>query len=72
MGRPESVSLIFDRRISRRAPATWRTKVIIKGVGPQVSCYYRSSRINQYFKQHRALRTETVICDTRESASAGG
>ncbi len=48
VGRPESVSLIFDRRISSRTPGTWRTKVITKGVDPQVNCYYRSSRIKQY------------------------
>ena len=58
--------MIFDRRISRRTPGTWRTRVITKGVDPQISCYYRSSRIKQYFKEHRALRTETVVCDTRD------
>src|SRR5204863_3846471 len=36
------------------------------GVDPQVSIYYRSSRLKQYFKEGRALRTETVICDTRD------
>jgi hypothetical protein len=66
VGRPESVSLIFDRRITRRTPGTFRTKVITRGVDPQVSCYYKASRIKQYFKEHRALRTETVICDTRD------
>ena len=66
VGRPESVSLIFDRRISRRTPGTFRTKVITNGVDPQISCYYKSSRIKQYFKEHRALRTETVICNTRD------
>ena len=66
VGRPESVSLIFDRRISTRTPGSWRTKVITAGVDPQLSCYYRSSRIKQYFKEHRALRTETVVCDTRD------
>ena len=66
VGRPESVSLIFDRRISRRTPGTWRTRVITKGVDPQISCYYKSSRIKQYFKEHRALRTETVVCNTRD------
>lgn len=35
--RPESVSLMFDRRTSTRTPATWRTKVIAEGVDPQ-SC----------------------------------
>jgi hypothetical protein len=28
--------------------------------------YYKSSRLKQYFKQGRALRTETVVCDTRD------
>ena len=52
--------------MSRCTPGTWRTKVITKGVDPQISCYYRSSRIKQYFKEHRALRTETVVCNTRD------
>jgi hypothetical protein len=66
VGRPSSVSLIFDRRISVKTPGTFRTKVITEGVDPQISCYYRASRIKQYFKQHRALRTETVIGDTHD------
>ena len=66
VGRPDSVSLIFDRRVTRRTPGAFRTKVITNGVDPQVTCYYKSSRIKQYFKEHRALRTETVICDTRD------
>jgi hypothetical protein len=40
--------------------------VITHGVDPQLSCYYKASRIKQYFKEHRALRTETVIGDTRD------
>jgi hypothetical protein len=66
VGRPESVSLIFNRRINSKTPGMFRTKVITKDVDPQLSCYYKSSRIKQYFKEHRALRTETVICDTRD------
>jgi hypothetical protein len=66
VGRPAQVSLIFNRRVSVRTPGTFRTRVLTDGVDPQVSCYYRSSRIKQYFKEHRALRTETVICDTRD------
>ena len=60
------MALIFDRRINSSTPGTFRTKVITSGVDPQISCYYKSSRIKQYFKEHRALRTETVICDTRD------
>ena len=40
--------------------------MITKGVDPQLCCYYKSSRMKQYFKEHRALRTETVISDTRD------
>ncbi|MGH9246289.1 MAG: hypothetical protein ACRD29_18650 [Acidimicrobiales bacterium] len=60
------MALIFDRRVTRRTPGKFRTKVITKGVDPQLCCYYRSSRMKQYFKEHRALRTETVISDTRD------
>ncbi len=66
VGRPQSVALIFDRRITRKTPGTFRTKVITKGVDPEVCCYYRSVRLKQYCKEHRALRTETVIGDTRD------
>jgi hypothetical protein len=66
IGRPDQVALIFDRRLRHNTPGTFRTKVVTKGVDPQVSCYYKSSRIKQYFKEHRALRTETVVGDTRD------
>ena len=66
IGRPSSVALIFDRRISSQTPGTFRTKVLTKGVDPEVCCYYRSSRIKQYFKEHRALRTEVVVGNTRD------
>jgi hypothetical protein len=66
VGRPSQVALTFDRRINSRTPGSFRTKVITKGVDPQVVCYYKSSRLKQYFKESRALRTETVICDTRD------
>lgn len=66
VGRPDQVALIFDRRINRRTPGTFRTRVVTRGVDPILTSYYKSSRIKQYFKEGRALRTETVICDTRD------
>ena len=66
VGRPHQVALIFDRKVSRRTPGTFRTRVLQKGVDPILTCYYKSSRIKQYFKEGRALRTETVICDTHD------
>ncbi len=43
VGRPSQVSLIFDRRINSKTPGSFRTKVITKGVDPQVVCYYKAS-----------------------------
>ena len=66
VGRPDQVALIFDRRISRRTPGTFRTRVLTQGVDPTLCCYYKSSKLKQYFKEGRALRTETVIGNTRD------
>jgi hypothetical protein len=66
IGRPDQVSLVFQRRISRRTPGSFRTRVITKGVEPILTCYYKSSRLKQYFKEGRGLRTELVIGDTRD------
>jgi hypothetical protein len=66
IGRPDQVALTFQRRVSRRTPGPFRTRVITRGVEPILTCYYRSSRLKQYFKEGRGLRTEMVICDTRD------
>ncbi len=66
VGRPEQVVLVFNRKLRPNTPGTFRTKVITRGVDPQLSCRYKSARLKQYFKAHRALRTETVIGDTRD------
>jgi hypothetical protein len=63
VGRPDQIALIFHRRVNSRTPGTFRTRVITPGVDPTLCCYYKSSRIKQYFKEGRALRTETVICN---------
>ena len=66
LGRPDQVVLIFDRKLTPRTPGRFRTRVITRGVDPQLSCTYKSCRLKQYFKLGRALRTETVIGDTRD------
>jgi hypothetical protein len=71
LGRPEQVSLIFDRRITRRTPGRFRTRIITRGVTPSLHIDYKSNRIKQYFKEERALRTETTINDTRPRCEQG-
>ena len=66
LGRPSQVQLIFDRRINRRTPGRFRTRVITDGVIPSLHVDYKRSRIKQYHKEGRALRTETTINDTRD------
>ena len=66
VGRPEQVAIVFDRRVTKQTPGSFRTKVITRGVDPHLCCYYRSARLKQYFKEHRALHTELVISNTRD------
>jgi hypothetical protein len=64
IGRPHQIALIFNRHVNRRTPGTFRTRVLNRGVDPTLCCYYKSSRLKQYFKEGWALRTELVICNT--------
>ena len=64
LGRPSQVQLIFDRRVTRRTPGCFRTRVITDGVIPSLHIDYKNTRIKQYHKEGRALRTETTINDT--------
>jgi len=66
LGRPDHVQLIFDRRVTRRTPGRFRTRVLTEGVTPSLHIDYKHSRIKQYHKEGRALRTETTINDTRD------
>ena len=66
LGRPSQVQLIFDRRVNRRTPGRFRSRVITEGVVPSLHVDYKSSRIKQYHKEGRALRTETTINHTRD------
>lgn len=66
LGRPEQVQLIFERRIVRSTPSRFRTRIITEGVTPALHIDYKHSRIKQYHKEGRALRTETTINNTRD------
>lgn len=66
LGRPDQVQLIFGRRITQRTPGRFRTRIITQDVTPSLFVDYKSNRIKQYFKEGRALRTETTINNTRD------
>ena len=70
IGRPDKIGLVFDRRIVRRGPSAtpgrFRTRVLTEGVTPSLHVDYKHSKIKQYHKEGRALRTETTINDSRD------
>jgi hypothetical protein len=66
LGRPDQVQLIFGRRVTRQTPGRFRTRVLTEGVTPSLHIDYKRSRIKQYHKEGRALRTETTINDPRD------
>lgn len=66
LGRPDRVQLIFGRRITRKTPGTFKTRVLTTGVEPALRVEYKRTTIKQYFKLGRALRTETTFNDTRD------
>jgi hypothetical protein len=60
------VQSIFDRRVRRRTPGKFRTRVIADGVVPSLHVDYQNSRIKKYHKEGRAQRSATAIDNTRD------
>jgi hypothetical protein len=67
IGRPDQVSLIFDRRLRRtgwrHTPGRFRTRVITEGVTPSLHVDYKHTTIKQYHK----LRHEVARCERTRS-----
>jgi hypothetical protein len=68
IGRPDQMQLIFNRRVTRRTPGGFRTRVLTDGVVPSLHVQYKKSKVKQYHKEGQALRTETTINDTYDFA----
>ena len=61
LGRPDMIKVIFDRRISRRTPSAFVTRVLREGVVACLKVFYKHSWLKQYNKGGRVLRTEICI-----------
>ena len=48
IGRPDRVSLIFNRQVRRNTPGVFRTRVITDTVTPSLHIDYKNCRIKQY------------------------
>jgi hypothetical protein len=64
LGRPDQIALLFARRVPRNCPSRFRTQVVSRGVRPSLHVEYKRCHVKQYFKEERALRTETTFNDT--------
>lgn len=66
LGRPETVQLIFARKLRKATVAggRCRTRIVTEGVIPSLHVYYKNTHLKQYHKtcaRGAALRTETTI-----------
>lgn len=61
LGRPDRVSLVFDRQITKATPGAFRTRIFQDGVHPNLHIQYKSCDLKQYFKLNHALRNELTI-----------
>src|SRR6266542_1176657 len=68
LSRPESLSLLVDRRITRATPGDFRTEVVTPFTLPTLRFRYKRTEIKQYLKAGRALRTETTFNDSYDFA----
>jgi hypothetical protein len=66
LGRPDRVSLIFERKVTKATPSEFHTRVLREGVQPIIRIRYKHSALKQYLKDGRALRTEMVFNNTQD------
>jgi hypothetical protein len=63
IGRPDTVSVVFDRRVHRNTRIVFRSRVLTEGTQVALDFTYKHCRVKLYLKQGRALRIETVVND---------
>lgn len=66
LGRPDRVSLIFERKVTKATPGEFHTRVLREGVQPTLRIHYKHSALKQYLKEGRALRTEMMFNNTQD------
>ena len=66
LGRPDHVAVVFARRVIATTPGRFQTRVFNRGDQVALQVQYKHSKVKQYFKEGRALRTETTVNDSRD------
>ena len=47
LGRPDQMQLIFNRRVTRRTPGRFRTRILTEGVVPSLHVQYKKTKIKR-------------------------
>ena len=72
MGRPDHVQLIFDRRVNRRTPSRYRTRVITDGVIPLLHVDYSTRASSSTTRRAaRCARRRSSTTRTTSRSAAG-
>jgi hypothetical protein len=66
LGRPDQVAVVFGRKVIATTPGRFCTRVLNRGDQVALQVHYKHSKVKQYFKEGRALRTETTVNDSRD------
>ncbi len=66
LGRPDRLQLVFERRVTKKTPGLFRTRVIQDGVHPSLHIQYKNFDLKQYFKEGRGLRTEGTFKEPKD------
>lgn len=66
LGRPDHVAVVFARKVIATTPGRFSTRVLNRGDQVGLQVHYKHSKVKQYFKEGRALRTETTVNDSRD------
>ncbi len=61
LGRPDQVAVVFARKVIATTPGRFWTRVFHRGDQVGLQVHYKHSKVKQYLKEGRALRTETTV-----------
>ncbi len=65
-GAPTTSASCSAARSTAPRPGRFHTQIIQRGVEPTIQAHYKHSKVKQYLKERRALRTETTINDPND------
>jgi len=64
LGRPDQVAVVFARKVIASTPGRFWTRVFNRGDQLGLQVHSKHSKVKQYLKEGRALRTETTVNDS--------